>query len=210
MTSGAPVFVFGASGHAKVVIDAIERAGLSRVLCVYDDATDKHGGSVLGYAIAGGRETLIARRNECCVGIVGIGDNRARAEVAAWLLANECALITVVHPAASIGREVEIGEGTVVMAGCVINSGTRIGANAIINTSASIDHDCSIGAGAHIAPGVRICGHVTVGAGAFVGAGSTIIPGVTIGERAVIGAGSTVLADLPEGARAAGSPCRLL
>ncbi len=49
-----------------------------------------------------------------------------------------CRLAAVVHPAASVGRDVEIGEGTVVMAGCVINSGARVGRNVIVNTGATI------------------------------------------------------------------------
>lgn len=210
MTSAAGVFVFGASGHAKVVIDAIERAGRSAVLFVCDDAKDKRCTRLMGYAVIGGREALLARRAETHLGIVAIGDNEARVQVAAWLVANGYALASVVHPAASIGREVNIEDGTVVMAGCVINSGTRIGRNVIINTGASIDHDCEVGEGVHIGPGARICGHVSIGAGTLIGAGSTVIPSVRIGRGAVIGAGSTVLNDLPDGARAAGTPCRLL
>lgn len=210
MTSAGGVFVFGASGHAKVVIDAIERAGRNPVLFVCDDAPDKHGTRLMGYPVIGGREALLARRGETHVGIVGIGDNEARVQVAGWLLSHEYALASVVHPAASIGREVKLEDGTVVMAGCVINSGARIGRNAIVNTSASVDHDCDIGEGVHVGPGARICGHVSIGAGTLIGAGSTIIPSVRIGRGAVIGAGSTVLTDLPDGVRAAGSPCRIL
>lgn len=210
MTSAEGVFVFGASGHAKVVIDAIERAGRNEVLFVCDDAKEKHGSRVMGYRIVGGREELLTRHGETHVGIVGIGDNAARMEVAAWLVAHECALTRVVHPAASIGREVDIEDGTVVMAGCVINTGTRVGRNVIVNTGASVDHDCEVGEGVHVGPGSHICGHVTIGAHTLIGAGTTVIPGVRIGSGAVIGAGSTVLSDVPDGARAGGSPCRLL
>jgi sugar O-acyltransferase (sialic acid O-acetyltransferase NeuD family) len=204
------VFVFGASGHAKVVIDAIERTGRNTVLFVCDDAKDKRGGRLMGYTIVGGREELLARRSETHVGIVGIGDNEARMQVAAWLLSHECALTRVVHPAASIGREVNIEDGTVVMAGCVINAGTRVGRNVIVNSGATVDHDCEVGEGAHVGPGSHICGHVTIGARTLIGAGTTVIPGVRIGSGAVIGAGSTVLTDVPDGVRAGGSPCRPL
>ena len=209
MTDGAGVFVFGASGHAKVVIDAIEREGLARVVFVCDDAQEKHGTRLMGYLV-GSREELLARCSETSVGVVGIGDNAARTEVAQWLVEHGCALARVVHPSADIGREVAIEDGTVVMAGCVINSGTRVGRNVIVNTGATVDHDCDVGDGAHIGPGSHLCGHVTVGERALVGAGTTIIPGVRIGSRATVGAGSTVLVDVPDGARAGGSPCRPL
>ena len=203
-------FVFGASGHAKVVIDAIERAGAGEVLYVYDDAPDKRGGTLMGYTIVGGRQELLDRRGEASLGIVSIGDNAIRARIAEWLLENGCALARVVHPAASVGREVEIGEGTVVMAGCVINSGAKVGRNVIINTGATVDHDCELGDAVHVGPGAHLCGHVTVGAASLIGAGTTLIPGVHVGRGAVIGAGSTVLSDVPDGARAGGTPCRLL
>ena len=204
------VFVFGASGHARVVIDAIERAGGRRVLFVFDDAPEKRGATLMGYAIVGGREELLARRGEARTGVVGIGDNAARAKVAAWLVEQGCGLTAVVHPAACIGREVEIGDGTVVMAGCVVNPGTRTGQNVIINTGATVDHDCEVGDAAHIGPGAHVCGHVTIGARTLIGAGTTIVPGVRVGSDAVIGAGSTVLKDVPDGARAGGNPCRPL
>jgi len=203
------VFVFGASGHAKVVIDAIERAGVNKVVFVCDDAREKHGTRLMGYPV-GSRDELLARRAETRTGVVGIGNNAARTAVADWLKEQGCALASVVHPAASIAREVEIEEGTVVMAGCVVNSGSRLGRNVIVNTGATVDHDCSIGEGAHIAPGSHLCGGVTIGAGTLIGAGTTIIPGVRVGSRALIGAGSTVLEDIPDGARAAGRPCRVL
>jgi sugar O-acyltransferase (sialic acid O-acetyltransferase NeuD family) len=204
------MFVFGASGHAKVVIDAIERSGAGNIRFVCDDAPAKHGGTLMGYAIVGGRAELLERRSDASRGIVAVGDNAIRERIAGWLLQNGCSLATVVHPSATIGREVKLGEGTVVMAGCVINSGATVGRNVIVNTGATIDHDCEIGDTVHVAPGVHLCGHVSVGGETLIGAGATIIPGVRVGSRAVIGAGSTVLADVPDGARAGGSPCRLL
>lgn len=207
MTEG--VFVFGASGHAKVVIDAIERRGASQVLFVCDDAREKHGTRLMGYPVTD-RDELLARRPETRTGVVGIGDNTARMHVAAWLTEQGCTLTRVVHPAASIAREVEIDDGTVIMAGCVVNSGTRLGRNVIVNTGATVDHDCSVGDGVHIAPGSHVCGGVSIGAGTLIGAGTTIIPGVRVGSRALIGAGSTVLRDIADGARAGGNPCRSL
>jgi sugar O-acyltransferase (sialic acid O-acetyltransferase NeuD family) len=210
MSEAQRVFVFGASGHAKVVIDAIEREGRNAIAFVCDDAADKKGTVVMGYAVIGGRDVLLERRSEAGAGIVAIGDNRIRTSVATWLVDNGWHLAPVVHPAAAIAREVEIGEGTVIMAGCVINPGARIGRNAIVNTGATIDHDCEIGDGVHIAPGAHLCGHVSIGAGSVIGAGTTIVPLIHVGCDAVIGAGSTVLHNVPDGARVAGSPCRPL
>jgi sugar O-acyltransferase (sialic acid O-acetyltransferase NeuD family) len=210
MTEREKIFVFGASGHAKVVIDMIEREGRCEIAWVCDDALDKHGRQLMGYGIVGGREALLARRGYTTAGVVAIGDNGIRLAVAAWLADKGYRLAPVVHPTAAIGREVEIGDGTVVMAGCVINSGTRVGRHAIVNTGATVDHDCVLGDGVHVGPGSHLCGHVAVGDSSLVGAGTTIVPSVRIGANVVVGAGSTVLADVPDGARVGGSPCRPL
>lgn len=202
------VFVFGASGHARVVIDILERMKGVKVAFVVDDAGSARGRKLCGYPVIGGREALLANRRRVKAGIVAIGDNGARARVAEWLAREGFRAASAVHPAAVIARGVEIGDGTAVMAGAVINPGARIGRHAIINTGATIDHDCAIGDGAHIAPGCSLCGEVSVGAGTLLGAGTCVIPCVRIGAGVVVGAGSTVLADIADGARMAGSPCR--
>jgi sugar O-acyltransferase (sialic acid O-acetyltransferase NeuD family) len=202
------VFVFGASGHAKVVIDILERMKGVKVAFVVDDAEGARGRKLCGYPVIGGRDALLANRRRARAGIVAIGDNGARARVAEWLAQQGFRAASAIHPAAAIARGVEIGDGTVVMAGAVINSEARIGRHAIINTGATLDHDCAIGDCAHIAPGCNLCGEVSVGAGTLLGVGTCVIPCVRIGAGVVVGAGSTVLRDIPDGARMAGSPCR--
>lgn len=204
----ANVFVFGASGHAKVVIDIFQRMRGIKVAFVVDDDKHKHAQTLSGCRVIGGREALLASGRKAKAGIVAIGGNDARARVAAWLAQHGFRAASAIHPAAAIARDVEIGDGTAVMAGAVINSGSRIGSHVIINTGATVDHDCTIGDFVHIAPGCHLCGGVSVGAGTLLGAGTAVIPGVSIGAHAVIGAGSTVLQDVPGGACVAGSPCR--
>ena len=204
------LFVFGASGHAKVVLDILERMPELEVAFAIDDAAAVKGRSLCGYRILGGRAELLAHRAQAAAGIVTIGDNAARRNVAAWLVAQGFQLARAIHPAATLAREVTVGDGSVIMAGCVINTDTSVGANVIVNTGSTIDHDCAIGDGVHIAPGCHLCGGVKVGAGSFLGAGTTVVPGVRIGNDVVVGAGSTVLDHLSDGARVAGSPARPL
>lgn len=208
MDNKEKIFIFGASGHAKVVIDIVERQGLYDIAFLADDDMCLNGCNVYGYLVIGGKPELLA--SGVRKGIVAIGSNAARAGVAAWLADNGIDQVSAVHPSAQLARGVEIGAGSVVMAGTVINSDTWIGRNAIINSRVSIDHDCRIADASHIAPGATLCGTVRVGTGSFVCAGATVIPNLTIGNNTVIGAGSTVIGDIPDNVTALGSPARVL
>ena len=202
------IFVFGASGHARVIIDIFDCMGSMKVELVVQDSDHSSAQTLDARLTVGDRAALLASRGRIEAGIVAIGDNGARTSVASWLTENGFSFVNAVHPSSTIARGVKIGDGVAVMAGVVINSGTRVGSHAIINTGASIDHDCVIGDFAHVAPGCHLCGGIKVGPGALLGVGASVIPGITIGAHAVIGAGSAVVKDVPAGARVAGSPAR--
>lgn len=204
------IFVFGASGHAKVVVDVIEQQGLYDIVFLVDDDPTLKGNEFYGYRVIGGKRELLEARDQICGGIVAIGSNRARIAVAQWLSDNRFPLVSAIHPFAQLGRGVAVSAGTVIMAGAVINSDTNIGRNVIVNTRASVDHDCVIGDGVHIAPGATLCGTVSVGIGSFVCAGATIIPNLTVGNNVIVGAGSTVIGNIPDNVIVVGSPAKVV
>jgi sugar O-acyltransferase (sialic acid O-acetyltransferase NeuD family) len=191
MSEAPAVVLVGASGHGKVVIDIVEKEGRYRIPYLVDDNPALQGKSFFGYRVAGATESLLAAAERPLV-IVSIGDNAVRARIAERLGTAGFQFARAVHPHAQLGRGASLGEGTVVMAGAVVNADARIGENVIINTGASVDHDCIVESGAHIAPGARLCGGVRVGAGTLVGAGAVLIPGVRVGADTVVPAGTTV------------------
>lgn len=205
---GDNIFLVGASGHAKVVIDILEKQGKYVVDLLIDDNPDLKGTDFFSYPVAGTREDFLGLNDWPTKGLVAIGDNGARAEISKWLLQHNIELISAIHPAAQLGRSVDLGNGTVVMSHVSINSGTRLGDNVIVNTNASIDHDCRIGDNVHIAPGARICGSVIVGNGSFVCAGATVIPNVYIGANVTIGAGAVVIRDVADNEIVGGVPAK--
>lgn len=212
MTSnlGEGILIFGASGHAKVVIDLIEKSGIFCVHALFDDNLALHGQKVYGYEVMGGKD-MLAQTNLLQVrrAIVAIGSNNVRTRVADWLAANGGLLSeALIHPSAQLARGVSVGVGSVVMAGAVVNSDSRIGRNVIINTGAIIDHDCAIGDAVHVAPGVTLCGGIEVGSNTLIGAGAVIHPNLRIGRDVIIGAGATVLNDVPDGITVVGTPAK--
>lgn len=191
------MILYGASGHAKVIIDTLEAIGKEIDYVVDDDASIS---SLLGYEV---------RRDSGHYdsAIVSIGNGKIRKEIVGRLEVKEW--VKAIHPKATVSPHSIIGEGSVVMAGAVINSGAVIGKHCIINTGATVDHDCVIGDFVHIAPGVHVSGGVNVGEGSWIGVGSCVKQGVNIGQWVTIGAGSVVVKDIPDGVTAYGCPCRV-
>jgi len=107
-----------------------------------------------------------------------------------------------------IGKNVEIGDGTVVMAGAVINPSSKIGEQSIINTSSVIEHDSQIGNFSTIAPKVAMGGGVQIGNFSTISIGATVKHLIKIGDDVVVGANSLVLKNLPNNIVAYGLPAK--
>ncbi len=190
--------LYGASGHAKVIISILETLQ-TKIIRIYDDRAPF---ALRNYSV------LPFDNDFSGEFIISIGNNRTRRKLAKRLKTGNFA--NVIHPSAVIDKTVAMGNGTVVMAGVVVNVATKIGKHCILNTSASVDHDCSIHDYSHISPNATLCGHVTIGKGAQVGAGAVILPNICIGKWSVIGAGAVVTKDIPDRATVVGNPGRIV
>jgi len=203
------IIVLGASGHAKVVIDLIEKQEQFQIIGLIDDDPTLNGQEIYGYKVLGDKEELENQSCKQCV--IAIGDNQVRNDLEYWLEINGFVLVkSISHPSSQLARGVSIGNGSVVMAGSVVNSDTNIARNTIINTGATIDHDCNIGNAVHIAPGATICGGVTVGDLTLIGAGAVIHPNVKVGKNVIVGAGATVLKDIADNVSVVGTPAKVI
>jgi sugar O-acyltransferase (sialic acid O-acetyltransferase NeuD family) len=140
--------------------------------------------------------------------VFGIGDNTTRECL--WRELQGGSFPTLVHPWSCVSRAARIGQGTVVLAGAIINSDAVVGDAAIINSRAIIEHDCMLSTAVHISPAATLCGGVSVGSASWIGAGAVVIPGRTIGVRCVIGAGAVVVRDVADGRTVIGNPARPL
>lgn len=151
-----------------------------------------------------------------------------------------------VHPSADVSAEATIGDGTsiwhlvqvregaVIGAECIIGrgayigTGVEIGDRTKVQNLAMIYEPARLGRGVFIGPAVVLTNDVyprsvdadlelkrgddweaagvTIGDGASVGARAVVLAGVDIGEWALVGAGSTVIRDVPAHALVVGNP----
>lgn len=195
------MYLFGASGHGKVIKEIVEACG-GKVTAYVDD--NKQVNAFAGLPVLHAADGLSPM-------IVCIGVCRIRKMIVERLKTSSTPVSfgTAIHPSAVVSPSAQIGEGTVVMAGAVINADAKIGKHCIVNTGATVDHDCAIEDYCHIAPGAHISGGTHIGEGTWIGVGSSVIQCLNIGTNCMIGAGSVVVRDIPDNVTAFGNPCKV-
>lgn len=193
------VYIYGASGHGKVIADIIQASGYTLAGWIDDDKSK----NCLSW------EDFCTLHTQANIAL-GIGSNHIRASIANKIKSAGYNLPIFIHPTAVISPSAMIKEGTVVMPLCIVNADTHIESGTIINSGSVIEHDCFIGEYAHISPNSSIAGNVIIGKYTHIGIGASIIQGITIGEESAIGAGATVICNLPSHVTAIGTPAKII
>ena len=198
--------ILGASGHGKVLADIAELTGWEKI-DFFDDAWPerKNNGA---WQVIGDTQKLLDSLKAYDGVIVAIGNNKIRQQKLQQLDSAGAKIITLIHPSATVSRYTEIGLGSVVVAGAVINPDCNIGSGVIINTCSSVGHDCALGDAVHVCPGARLAGGTVVGERAWIGVGSSVRQLIRIGSDAIVGAGAAVVQDVLPNITVVGVPAR--
>ena len=198
------LIIIGAGGHGRVIADIAQKTGAYEAISFLDDGTAQES---MGLPVIGKVADMEKCVNEADF-FVAIGNSKVRGEIIEKLLSMGANVPVLIHPSAVIGSCVEIGAGTSVMAGAVINPCTKMGKGVILNTCSSVDHDCVIGDYCHIAVGVHVAGTVNLGERVWLGAGVTVKNNVDICSDCIIGAGAVVVKDIIEAGTYIGVPAK--
>ena len=206
-----PLFIFGTSGHAHDVADIADALGWRPVFVARERAEID--------AWSGSDEVVL---EEDAVGradgdfAFGIGDNAARARVAAQFRAS-LRFPSLLHPDASFGRGqralVEAQPGNVVFAGVRFTTHVSVGAFCSFNLNATVSHDVEIGDFVSLSPGASVAGNVRIGERVLLGVGASVNHGtperkIAIGAGCTIGSGAVVIGDCEPNSVYVGVPAR--
>ena len=203
------VVIIGAGGHAKVIADIIDKSK-DIVVGFLDDNKTK--GDIIikekQYRVIGKIDdcTKIQLKYPEMEFVIAIGNNKVRKQIAERY--ENLKFYTAIHPSGQIALDVEIGEGTVIMANTSINTSAKIRRHCIINTGAIVEHDNILEDYVHVSPNATLCGTVQIGELTHIGAGTTVRNNISICHDCIIGAGSVVVKNINEPGTYIGIPAR--
>lgn len=193
--------IIGASGHGKVIADIALKNGYEIIGFLDDNDSLK---KICGFPVLGSTKN-VCEYKENCEFVIAIGNNEIREKIATTY---DVKWATLVHPTAIIGMQVQIGEGTVIMANAVINPCATVGRHCVINTGAIVEHDNYLADYVHVSPSATLAGTVIIGRGTHIGAGACVKNNTNITENVVVGAGAAVVKNITEAGVYVGIPAR--
>ena len=192
------IVIFGTGGQARVSLDMFDIEQKYNVVGLIDNGSIDN--LINGIPVIGPVNKLNELSSEYGFkhGLICIGDNFTRQQVHQKIQSvfPSFGYVSAIHPDSTISPSVDIGCGSVIMAGVVINTNTKIGRHCIINTSSSIDHDGNLSDFSSIGPGVNLGGKVSIGELSHIGIGGVVKHGVSIGVNSIVGGLSFVNKDV--------------
>ena len=183
------LLIIGAGGHGKVVAEAAKLEGKYNKISFLDDGNLK---SVLDYPVIGCINDYKTLKEEYKYAFVAIGNNKVRLNLIKNLINEGYIVPKIFHPKSVISEYSNIGVGTVVLSGAVINVDTKIGNGCILNINSTLDHDSIIEDGCHISSGAVIRSMVKVKRLSTIKANACVTQGKIIEEEIIINAGETI------------------
>ncbi len=166
----------------------------------------------LGYYIARGIYSIIAKRLPIAHAIGGKTGMRLRAWCAKRMLAN-CGKNICVEPNVVFSRQCSLGDNSGIGPDCMLNGPVIIGSSVMMGPQClffTSNHEFGRTDIPMAEQGLKEAKPIVIDDDVWLGARVIVLPGVHIGKGAIVGAGSVVTKDVPSYAIVAGNPARLI
>jgi sugar O-acyltransferase (sialic acid O-acetyltransferase NeuD family) len=196
------VALIGAGGLAYEVISFLEKSYRYNVEYLYD-STIKEDIKKNGYLISNKFKSDIPH-------FIAVGYPETKQKIIKSIKEHLKLASPFIHSLGAQGKDVYIGDGSVIYPMVTLTSNISIKQMATINSNSLIGHDCKIGEMFHASTGAAVSGNVTIGDRVFLGANSCIKEKISICSDVIIGAGGVVIRDITNPGVYAGNPVRKL
>jgi sugar O-acyltransferase (sialic acid O-acetyltransferase NeuD family) len=163
-----------------------------------DDCPDKKGtmGSgglpVLGSLDEVADQSAFTPKQADMVIAVGYGDMQRRRRAYEKAKSSGYQLVSLVHPKAHLEPTVQLGEGTIVLAGVLLDQHVRIGPAVYLDIGVSVGEESVIACNNYVSAGTTIAGYVQIGENNFIGLDCTLVNEVVIGNGNYLNAKSLI------------------
>src|SRR3990172_5937957 len=158
------LYIIGTGAFAREVGDVALSLGLE---CTFGTEKEEEADSLIYREIWGVLQDTIPVGSHY---ILGMGNPVIRKRVAAKL--SHLLPFSLIHPTTVLGGDIQIGEGTITTAGCILTNRIDIGKHNNLNLSTTIGHDCKTGDFCEMSPGCRLNGFSILGEGVSCGSGT--------------------------------------
>lgn len=190
------IVIIGAGGHAKACIDVIQSTGIYNIIGYVDKGAKLDSKFNIAYL---GTDDILDKYIPTCSFLIAIGqikNPQPRIDIFYNMLKKGAKFPSIISPHAYVSKYAEIGIGTIVMHGAILQANVKVGHNCIINDRAVLEHDVIIGDSCHVSTSVTLNGNVQVGDNTFIGSGSIVKNDVHVCKNVIIGMGAVVLYDI--------------
>ncbi|MGJ7919527.1 acetyltransferase [Neobacillus sp. LXY-4] len=140
--------------------------------------------------------------------VMAIANPIDKLEIAKDLEDRGASFKSLIHPTALVGKNVEIGKGSVVCPRAILTCDIKIGDYVLLNLGVTIGHDVQIGDGCTINSHSDVTGSAKLSTGVFLGSHAVVMPGVKVKDFAKIGAGSVVIKQVSSATTVFGIPAK--
>jgi len=202
--------IIGAGDLGQLIAHHAIRDDSFQVAGFFDDG--KRAGTKTPYGLVMGtcaelEELHHARRFDCL--LVGIGYNHMSVRQACFQrYAQAVPFAKLIHSSCQVDPSARVGEGCVLLPGCVLDMGVSVKPNSLLNTGCTIAHDTTVEENCFLGPGVTLAGFVTLRSGCYIGVGTIVIDNIEVASGVQTGAGAVVTRNIREPGLYVGVPAR--
>ena len=176
------LLLIGAGGFGRMVAEQ----ATFRYDCAFVDDGQPVGTEICGIPVVGGLADLPELRKEYGLLVVGIGNNRFRAQVYEKAKALGYAFPNIIAPSAYISPYANLGCGCVVLQNACVQNGASVGNGVLLNAGTEIHCDAAVGDYALIYTNSVVRTGATVGNFTRIGSNCAICNNATVPNGADI------------------------
>ncbi|MCT8140345.1 NeuD/PglB/VioB family sugar acetyltransferase [Anaerobacillus sp. CMMVII] len=209
---GEKIIVIGSGSLGKLTVDCIlgNRDFSPNNIAILDDDLNTHGKKLLGVPVVGTVDQAQILSNIKGISfVIAIANNKIRKKIANDY--PDLNFRSIISNKATISQFSNIGKGSIVLPGVVVDPDACIKEHVIVNKASTIAHDVILQDFSQVSPGVNFGGFVVLGECSFIGLGASVLPSIKIAKNVVIGAGAVVTKDIDISSTVfIGNPAKLL